>query len=94
MLNVTKRAKRELKRILTTSVDMPQARLRLMARERGGLGLGVDIESPSDRLVEHDGATVLVVDDKLAMTLEGVTLDIDDTPEGAELVIYGVSGAH
>jgi len=65
-----------------------------MAREQGGLGLGIDIEAPSDRLVEHDGATVLVVDDKLAMTLEGVTLDIDDTPEGAELVIHGVSGAH
>ena len=90
MINVTARAKQELKRILTATVDMPQARLRLMSREEGKLGLGIDIEAPGDMFVEHDGATVLVVDDKLAMSLKGVTLDIDSTPEGAMLVISGM----
>ncbi len=87
MVTVTEGAKQELKRILLTNTDMSQARLRLVNREDGELGLGVDIEMPGDKLVEHDGIPVLVVEEKLAENLVGVTIDVDETPEGAELVI-------
>ena len=87
MINVTDRARQELKRILSDTVDMPQARLRVIDRGQGKLGLGIDIEEPSDELVEHDGSTVLVVERRLAMSLKGVTLDVDDTVEGPEIVI-------
>ncbi len=87
MIHVTERARQELKRILSEKVDWPQARLRLLARDQGKLGLGIDIDAPGDRVVEYEGIKVLIVEPGLATNLKGVTLDVDDTPEGAELVI-------
>ncbi len=87
MIAVTDRAKLELKRLLSASVDHPQARLRLTAKSPDQLGLGVDIENPDDHCVEHEGATVLVVEKELGDKLEGITLDVDDTSQGPQLVI-------
>ena len=89
MIKVTERAKQELKRLLSQNVDWPQARLRLMDRGKGNIGLGIDIEEPGDRVVECEGERVLICERGLATRLRGVTLDVDDTPEGAELVICG-----
>ncbi len=89
MINVTERAKQELKRLLAASVDLPEARLRLMDRGQGKLGLGIDIEAPDDQIVEYDGIRLLIVEHGLATNLKRVTLDVNDTPEGAELVICG-----
>ena len=87
MISVTERARSELKRILTSIVDDPNARLRLIARGQGDLGLGIDIELPGDEVVKTDGSGLLVVEYGLAVTLEGVALDVDDTDEGTQLVI-------
>ena len=87
MINVTERAKQELKRLLTASVDWPEGRLRLMDRGQGKLGLGIDIETPHDQVVEYEGIKLLIVEPGLAANLKRVTLDVNDTPEGAELVI-------
>ena len=87
MIRVTERAIEELKRILSEKVDMPQARLRLIARGQGKLGLGIDIEMPGDQVVEHEGSRVLLVEDSLANSIEGVTLDVEDTAKGSQLVI-------
>jgi len=87
MISVTKRARNELKRILTSTADDPNARLRLLARGQGNLGLGLDIELPNDEVVKTDGTGLLVVEKGLSATLEGVILDVDDTDEGTELVI-------
>ena len=87
MINVTKQAKQELKRLLSQNVDWPQARLRIMDRGQGIIGLGIDIEAPGDRVVEYEGTKVLVVEPKLANNLQGITIDVDETPDGAELVI-------
>ena len=87
MVNVTYRAKQELKRMLSNTVDMPQARLRVIDRGQGKLGLGLDTEGPNDELLEHDGSVVLVVEHELATRLKEVTIDVDDTDKGPELVI-------
>ena len=87
MINITERAKKRLKAILTKYVDLPQGCLRLMDRGQGKLGVGVDIEMPGDELVKYDGSIVLVIERVLATNLIGVTLDVDDTLEGTELVI-------
>ena len=87
MINVTKRAKQELSKILSKKVDWPGARLRLMDRSQGKLGLGIDLEAPGDHIVEYEGMKVLIVEPVLARNLRGITLDVDDTPEGAQLVI-------
>ncbi len=94
MVNFTDSARKELQRMLFAKVDMPQARLRLLRREHGELGLGIDIEMPGDELVKHDNSTVLVVEHALSVSLEGVTIDVDNTPQGAELVMYYESKKH
>jgi Fe-S cluster assembly iron-binding protein IscA len=87
MIDITERAKQELSKLLAKKVDWPGACLRLMDRGQGKLGLGVDIEALGDRIVEYEGIKILIVEPELAKNLHGVTLDVDDTPEGAELVI-------
>lgn len=88
MIAVTDGAKDMLKGILTANVDNPLAVLRLTVTESGGLGLGIDVEKLNDRVVEHEGSTLLVVAEELADSLVGITLDIEDTPEGPQLAVY------
>jgi Fe-S cluster assembly iron-binding protein IscA len=87
MINITERAKKALKKLLTATLDFPEGRLRLMDRGQGKLGLGVDIEMPGDVHVKYDGATVLVVDQRLAADMEGITLDAEDSEKGPELIL-------
>jgi len=87
MINITQRAKKALKKILTANVDLSQGRLRLMDRGQGKLGLGVDIEMPGDELVKYNGSTVLIIERGLVANLKGVTLDVEDSLEGSKLVI-------
>jgi Fe-S cluster assembly iron-binding protein IscA len=87
MINITERAKKALKKILTATLDFPEGRLRLMDRGQGKLGLGTDIEMPGDVLVRYGGSTVLVIDQRLAAGIEGVTLDAEDREKGPELII-------
>ena len=87
MVDVTERARKELKRILTSTVDNSYARLRLVARGQGNLGLGIDIELPGDEVLEHEGSRLLLVEHGLATSLEGVAIDVDETEEGIQLVI-------
>ena len=89
MIAVTEGAKELLKSILLAKVDNHFAYLRLTSPRKGQLGLGIDIEQPGDEAVEYESAKLLLVERGLADSLEGVTLDIDDTPEGPELVITG-----
>ena len=87
MIGITERAKRELRKLLFDKVDMPQARLRLTSGDQGQIGLGIDIELPGDNVVEFQGSRVLVVESGLASRLEGIILDVDDTPQGPILVL-------
>jgi len=87
MLKVTESANQVLKKILSAKVDMPQAVLRLTASEPDKLGLGIDIEMPGDQVVEYEGSKVLVVEQELATSLKGVTLNVEDTGDGPQLVI-------
>ncbi|MFC1987379.1 hypothetical protein ACFLVH_02405 [Chloroflexota bacterium] len=85
-MNITSRALGELKRILTSSVDNSYARLRLVSNGQESLGLGIDVESPGDKVFEYEGSGLLVVDEGLVTGLEGVTIDVDDTYEGLRIV--------
>ena len=89
MVSVTEDACRELKRMLSEKVDWPGARLRLVDRGQGNIGLGIDIEAPGDRVVEYQGTRVLIIEPELATNLTGITLDVESTPAGAELAISG-----
>ena len=87
MIHVTERAKQELRKILAKKVDWPGALLRLIDRGEGKIGLGIDIEAPGDKVIEYEGNKILLVESELANNLKEITLDVDNTPQGAELVI-------
>jgi Fe-S cluster assembly iron-binding protein IscA len=91
MIDITERAKKEMKRILTDNVDHPSARLRLKTNDQGQLGLGIDIEMPDDRIVEYEGSGLLLVEPELSDSLEGVAIDVEDSDEGSQLVIIDKS---
>ena len=88
MVTVTENAKQELGRILASAnVDDPTVSLRLAAGERGQFALVLDSEKEGDQAVEHEGAKVLLVGQELIKLLEGITIDCQETDEGARLVI-------
>jgi Fe-S cluster assembly iron-binding protein IscA len=89
MIGVTERAKQELRKMLAANTDEPEACLRLTSNEQGQLGLAIDAERQGDQVVEHDDLKVLVVENDLADSLQGITMDVQDSPEdeGAKLVL-------
>ncbi len=87
MIEVSDQAKVELKKILMNYVDNPQAGLRLAPAESGLFGLGIDVEMPGDEVVEHEGSKVLIIAKELAVNLKGITMDVQDTPDGPKIVL-------
>jgi len=65
--------------------------LRLTANAQGQLGLAIDVERQGDQAVEHEDSKVLLVEKGLADTLQRIAIDVEDTPEGARLVISSES---
>ena len=53
----------------------------------GQLGLVLGKEGYGDQVVEHEGAKVLLVAPELAPVVDGVTLEVQDTPDGPKLVV-------
>ena len=51
------------------------------------MGLGIDIQKPDDQVIEFEGKRLMLVEPSLADNLEDITLDVDNTPDGPELVI-------
>ena len=87
MIGITERAKKELQKLLTESVEHPNACLRLRTNDEGRLGLGIDIETPGDKVVEYEGSKLLVVEAGLANSLENIAIDVEDSDEGSQLII-------
>ena len=86
-VGVTERAEKELKTMLITADAEPDQGLRLLPVPDGRYMLALDTELSGDQVVEYEGAKALLVAPELASVVEGVTLDVQDTPEGSKLVI-------
>jgi Fe-S cluster assembly iron-binding protein IscA len=87
MVIVTEKARHELKKLLRAKVDWPGARLRLIDRGQGVIGLGVDLVSPDDEVIECDGEAVMVIGPEFSSGLNMITLDVDTANNTSELVI-------
>ena len=61
--------------------------LRLIRNDEGQLGLGIDVEQEGDNVVEFEGTKVLLVEEGLAVSLVGLTMDVEETAEGPKLVL-------
>jgi hypothetical protein len=42
---------------------------------------------PDDQVVEHEGSKVLLVTKELAVSLQGITMDVQETSGGPKLVL-------
>jgi Fe-S cluster assembly iron-binding protein IscA len=87
MVNVTDRAKVVLKSALTRSVDGAGIGLRVEISEQGACALFPDREKAGDQIVEHEGNVLLLIGEEVSEPLEGATIDLAETPEGARLVV-------
>jgi Fe-S cluster assembly iron-binding protein IscA len=88
MLNVTERAKQELRGLLMANAYSPETGLRLTFGTEGQFGVTLDKERADDQMIEYEGAKVLLVTKELANILEKTTIDVEDTPEGARLAMF------
>jgi Fe-S cluster assembly iron-binding protein IscA len=87
LLTVTERAKDKLMMTLLENTVDKEEGLRLKMKSPGQLGLVLDKESPDDNTIEHEGLKLLIVGHELGKLLQGVTLDVRDTPDGPRLTI-------
>jgi Fe-S cluster assembly iron-binding protein IscA len=96
MLTVTIRARDVLHDLLVRTLEQQQGldngtslgfRLVPGREEESQLGLALDQPRPGDAVVEHDGRSVLIVDNASAELLTHLTLDVAETPEGTKLAL-------
>ena len=81
-LAVTTRASAALKQVLDSTQHDPKEILRLVQDPEGNLGLALDTQKEGDQVVEFSGDKTLVIDQEISDRLEGVTLDIQESPQG------------
>ncbi|MFC2003385.1 hypothetical protein ACFLV4_05520 [Chloroflexota bacterium] len=87
MVSVTESAKQRLSKISLRVVDRPEAVLRLIVNASRRLALVVDNKTESDQVVQHQGATVMVVRKELSVAFGGLSISIDyQTGKGLHLV--------
>jgi Fe-S cluster assembly iron-binding protein IscA len=100
MVKVTPRARIALKSALSRSVEEPGIGLRVEISEQGTCSLFPDKHKPGDQVIEHDGDPLLLIGEDVSEPLDRATIDLTETPEGAQLVImkpkpeYPVDGSY
>ena len=86
MLTLTTEAGAHLAEMLTQAGAPDEAAVRLLVSDEG-VALAADSPKPDDTTFEHDGRTVLVMEQSVADALSERTIDVRDTPEGKSLAI-------
>lgn len=86
MLFVTEEAARHLAGVLSDAPD--EAVVRLVPRD-DHLAMALDAEQPGDTTFSHDDRPVLALSPPIAEVLGDMTLDVERTPEGPQLVLTG-----
>jgi len=87
MVIVTDSGKEELKRIASEVVKEAGSTLRLIANDQGQLGLISATKKDDDQIIEHQGNTILLVDNVLSEVLDGICIDCQDEGEGPRLIL-------
>ena len=87
IISITERAAEHLKEVLATHAESRDQLLRLVAAPGGQAGLLLDRAAAEDKVIEVDGAPILVLAPILAPILEGTILDCADTPQGPRLTL-------
>lgn len=87
MLTVTESAGTHLAQLLEDSEAPQDAAVRIAHDNQEGWSLSLDTAEPGDQKYEHQGRTVLVIDEESAALLGDVTLDVQMDEMEAHLTI-------
>jgi len=89
MLTVTAQAAAKLKEAIQGQTEDPELAIRLVpsASRPNQLDMALDRKQESDQVVESDGFQVLFVSAELTQALDGMVIDCQDTPQGAQFSI-------
>jgi len=88
MVTVTEDAKEVLRRALSSAnITDPELGLRLVRGPTGRIEVVLDREKQGDQVVEHEGSKVLLIGEEMAVALQSLTIDCEDSPEGRCLVL-------
>ena len=85
MLAVTEQATGHLKRMLNRP-EAPEGKYIRIHRKGPDFSLVYDNKAAGDQTYEHEGKTVLVVEEELAKTLSDKTIDLEKAEGGPRLV--------
>jgi Fe-S cluster assembly iron-binding protein IscA len=87
MLTITEAAGIYLTQILNDAEPPEDATIRIIPGQTGKLALQFDSTRPGDTTFDHNGKTVLILDEQVAQTLVNSTLDVQQADKGAKLVL-------
>jgi Fe-S cluster assembly iron-binding protein IscA len=87
VINITERAKEELKELLLAAEAQPYEGLRLLPTSNGVFSFMLDSEMLGDFVVEYKGYKVLLIGLEYFKMLDGKTLDCSDTEVGPILFV-------
>lgn len=90
MLTMTEAAGTHLQNMLDKADAPDDAALRFVPGQQG-LEITMDKPRDNDQQIEHDGRTVLLLDEQLAEKLDGHTLDAKQTDQGTALTLQAQS---
>src|SRR6266568_4139482 len=87
MIQVTERARETFKNKLEDLIERPGVILRI-GRTDSGLEIFPDTLKDDDQIIEHDGRTVLLIDQEVSETLADTTIDVEEHADGARVVVW------
>ncbi|MFC4022405.1 adhesin [Oceanobacillus longus] len=90
-MNITEKAKLNLQTIFETKGG-ESIRFYSMGDGCCGPQLGISLDGPEENdIVEEVNGIKVAVDQDIKDTVEGLTLDNDETPEGSQFVLLGMN---
>jgi Fe-S cluster assembly iron-binding protein IscA len=89
MVQVTDRARQQLRAIRDSVTERPEVCLRFRSNEKGRFGLYPDTPREGDQVVEHDGTPVLVLGRDMAAAMAGRTIDFEEIEGRARWTLRG-----
>ena len=86
MLQITEPAAEQLAQMLSESDAPDDVAIRLVV-DGEGVALRLDNVREGDTTFDHDGGTVLVLDEEAAELLASRSLDVEETEQGPQLAL-------
>jgi len=87
VITITEKATEELKSIQQSQGLAEGQALRLVWQPGMGFGLAIDEVQQDDQVVRSGEDDVLLIGTDIADALDGATIDSEESPEGARLII-------